>query len=79
MSPRKVKTNHKGGDEKITVKAKRGCAWIATSRLSWVTIKSGLADIGDGTVIITIAPSENERDGTITVAGEEVTIEQKGR
>ena len=74
-----MKTTHKGGAEKVTVKTQAGCAWTATSGLSWVAIASGASGIGNGLVTLTIAPSEDDRAGSIIVAGREVQVEQKGR
>ncbi len=55
-----------------------GCAWTAKTTASWITITSGAAGAGDGTLTYTVAPrtSGKSRKGTITIAGKKVTITQ---
>jgi hypothetical protein len=69
-----------GGGEQVEVDADRGCAWSAASNAPWLTITSGSSGEGDGTVRFSILsnPSTSSRQGTLTVAGLTVTVEQDG-
>ena len=56
-----------------------GCAWIAISNVSWMTIAAG-SGTGNGIVNYTVAPTTAAvgRTGTLTVAGRMVTVTQSG-
>ncbi len=62
----------------ITVTTTAGCAWTATSNASWLTVLSGASGTGNGTVQIRAASNESAtpRSGTLTVAGQTVTLNQ---
>jgi hypothetical protein len=64
----------------VTVTSGSGCAWTASESLSWVTITSGASGTGSGTVnySVTANTSTTSRTGTLTVAGQPVTIAQSG-
>ena len=66
---------------KIEVDAQAGCAWTATSGASWLSIVSGAAGTAKGDVEVAIEenPMNGQRKGTVTVAGQTVTITQKNR
>ena len=68
-----------GGAQTITVTSGTGCAWTATTTASFVTITSGTSGTGNGSVALNIAqdPTSN-RTGTVTIAGQTVTISQAG-
>ncbi|MCM3879033.1 MAG: hypothetical protein ND807_02895 [Vicinamibacterales bacterium] len=55
-----------------------GCAWTASSNAGWITITSGSSGTGAGTVAYTVAANTvtSPRSGTLTVAGQTVTIDQ---
>lgn len=55
-----------------------GCAWTASSNDAWITITSGATGTGDGVVNFSIAanPAGTPRSGTLTVAGQTVTVNQ---
>ncbi len=66
-----------GGTATLTVTAGNDCAWTAASHSSWITISSGAAGSGTGSVSFTVAPNTGaERTGTLTVAGQTITITQ---
>ena len=61
----------------IGVNAGTGCAWTASSNASFITITSGTSGSGNGTVNINVAENAGDaRSGTLTVAGQTVTINQ---
>ncbi|MEA2203973.1 MAG: hypothetical protein QOE77_749 [Blastocatellia bacterium] len=53
------------------------CAWAAVSNDAFITITSGSAGVGNGTVQYTVAPNPGEaRVGTMTIAGQTFTVTQ---
>lgn len=66
------------GAYSVNVTARGDCAWTAASNVSWITISSGQSGSGNGTVSLTVEPLGNlaSRSGTLTVAGQTVTITQ---
>jgi antitoxin (DNA-binding transcriptional repressor) of toxin-antitoxin stability system len=69
-----------GGDvATVSVTTTSGCAWTATESTSWITITSGASGTGNGTVSYSVPAntSTSARTGTLTVAGQTVTITQQ--
>jgi uncharacterized delta-60 repeat protein len=69
----------KGGRGRIRVTVSDGCAWQVASNAPWLTLTS--ASNGAGTGNITFSVDSNSgayRTGTLTVAGQTVTVQQKG-
>ena len=65
-----------------TVTTGVGCAWTATADASWLHIVSGATGTGAGTVTFTADPYSgggNSRSGTLTIAGQTVTVTQDKR
>jgi hypothetical protein len=69
-----------GAGTAITVTAPAGCAWTAATTASWITIQSGSTGSGNGVVNIIVAPTLPlvPRTGTLTIAGQTVTVQQRG-
>jgi all-beta uncharacterized protein len=61
----------------VSVFSESGCAWTAASGSSWITITSGSGS-GNGKVTYAVAADPNgaPRTGTITIAGQTVTLTQ---
>jgi all-beta uncharacterized protein/BACON domain-containing protein len=57
-----------------------GCSWTAVSNDSWITVTSGASGTSTGPVGLTIAANTGatERTGTVTIAGQTLTITQSG-
>jgi uncharacterized protein (TIGR03437 family) len=72
--------NASGGAATVEVTAGASCAWTASSNVPWISISSGGSSMGNGTVSYAVAAnsSPNPRTGTITIAGQTVTITQTG-
>ena len=72
--------NADGGSFSINVSAPAGCSWTAASNDSWVTINSGTSGSGDGVINYSVPLNTvtTQRTGTITVAGQTVTVLQVG-
>jgi hypothetical protein len=65
----------------ITVDTGWDCTWTATSTLPWITIGSILPKRGPSSIYIAVAAlpqGTTSRSGTITVAGQPVTVSQGG-
>jgi all-beta uncharacterized protein/BACON domain-containing protein len=69
-----------GGAASVAVTTTSGCAWTATESLGWITITSGGSGTGNGTVSYTASANtlSSSRTGTLTAAGQAVTITQSG-
>lgn len=66
-----------GGSGQISVNSGSSCPWTAASNASWITISSGAAGTGSGTVSYSVAANNTpQRTGTITVAGQTFTVQQ---
>ena len=65
-------------NQAVTVTGPIGCAWTATSNApSWLTITTAPNDSGNGTVRFNVAANPGTaRNGTLTVAGQTVTVSQ---
>jgi len=76
VAPLSLNVDPAGGTRTINVTAGNGCAWSASSNQPWISIGSPNGS-GSGTVAITIAADSGpSRSGTVTVAGQTVTINQ---
>jgi len=68
-----------GATGPVTVTTGAGCAWSATSNVSWLSITTGTSGSGNGTVSINAAVNTGgARNGTLTVANQTVTVNQAG-
>jgi WD40 repeat protein len=77
VSPMNATWSSFGGIGGIGVQTDSGCGWTAASNNSWITITKISRDSGDGGVTYSVAPNSGPaRTGTLTVAGQTVTIEQ---
>ena len=77
VSPAQESIPAAGGAARVTVTAGEGCAWTAASDAPWLSIQSGASGTGNGTVNYSAAPTTGPgRTGTITVAGQRVTVTQ---
>ncbi|MBL8203526.1 MAG: hypothetical protein JNM09_04795 [Blastocatellia bacterium] len=70
--------SNSGGVSSIDITVGTGCTWTATSNDAWITINAGSASgSGNGTVNFTVAANTGgTRIGTLTIAGQTVTITQ---
>ncbi len=67
-----------GGTVSVAVATQSGCGWTAASGTAWVTIASGTAGTGPGTVVVAVEanPGGTPRSATLTVAGLTVSVSQ---
>ena len=78
VSPQQQTFTAAGGNGTITVVTPPACSWTATTSTGWITIASGAAGNGNGTVSYTVADhsATTARTGSLTVAGVQVTVSQ---
>ena len=78
VSPASQTIINDGGNSTVNVSTSSGCAWSAVSNSSFITISSGASGSGNGTVSFSVAgnPTSTPRIGTLTVAGQTVTVTQ---
>jgi hypothetical protein len=68
-----------GASRNVNVSAPGACPWTATSNVNWITVTSGASDSGNGTVTLSIGANlAGTRSGTVTIAGQTVTVNQLG-
>ena len=70
-----------GGIGSVGVTTENGCAWTVAGDQSWITVSSDDIGTGNGTVNFLISPNPGtrQRTGTITIAGQILTLKQLGR
>jgi hypothetical protein len=54
------------------------CAWTATTTTPWIVITGGASMTGLGSASYSVGPTNTSRVGTLTVAGQVITITQNG-
>ena len=67
-----------GGSNSVTVTTASHCTWSAASDRGWMTISSGASGTGNGavTVNVTANPTDAVRTGTLTIAGQSVSVRE---
>jgi hypothetical protein len=80
LSPTTAIVTASGGEYSAGVTAGTGCGWNAAGNDEWISIKTGTGGTGNGTVSYTVTanPGQAKRTGTITIAGQTLTVEQAG-
>jgi hypothetical protein len=81
VSPTSVAAAATGGAQSATVTAAAGCSWTAVSNAAWISVTAGSTGSGNGTVSYSVDAnsSTTSRAGTLTVAGQMVTVTQAGQ
>jgi hypothetical protein len=66
-----------GGTASVTVATQAGCNWTALPSNSWITITSGAAGTGNGSVGYSVAANTGpQRSGSINIGGQTLSITQ---
>lgn len=66
-----------GGIQNLQVPAAAGCAWTASSSVSWLQITAGASGTGPGSVTYSVlANTGPQRTGTMSIAGQLLTVIQ---
>jgi hypothetical protein len=68
-----------GGTGKVTITADPSCGWIGESNAPWLTLSSSVGNGGDTTTFTaSVNSNPTARAATLTIAGQNVTINQNG-
>jgi uncharacterized protein (TIGR03437 family) len=81
LSPTSANVGANGGTGSVSVTTTpAGVNWTSASNVVWIEITSGISGLGNGAVSYLVAanPSSNQRTGTLTIAGQIVTVTQAG-
>ncbi|MCW5963601.1 MAG: hypothetical protein KIT83_06155 [Bryobacterales bacterium] len=80
VTPTSISMPSNGGGSNVSIVADGACSWSASSQAGWVGISSATGT-GNGTLALTVAANSttSSRTGTLTVAGQAVTITQAGQ
>lgn len=64
----------------VSVTAAAGCTWTAKANVTWIRVTAGASGTGPGSVTYSVAKNtaKNARTGTLTIAGQTVTVTQAG-
>jgi hypothetical protein len=77
VAPPSVTVDPSGGTRTLTVTTTGGCPWTAAAHDSWITVTAGATGTGPGSVAFAIASTTGpSRSGTLTVAGQSITVVQ---
>ncbi len=78
IDPTSQTFTYEGGTGTVTVSTPSGCTWTAQSNNDWITITAGARGTGPGQVTYTVAShsSSSQRRGTLTIAGQTLTVLQ---
>jgi hypothetical protein len=78
VAPTSVSVVATGMNGSIAVTTGGSCAWTARSAVPWIVITGGASMAGLGSASYSVAATTVARVGTLTVAGQTVTITQSG-
>jgi len=78
-SPSSLAISYLGGPAQVNVSAGVGCSWIAASSAPWLTITSGSAGNGNGTIFVAAGSNPGSAQlGYISFANQNVGVMQGG-
>ena len=78
VSPMELRVNDQRRVEKIQVDTAGACSWTAVSNVDWVIVTSSPVGIGSGEVSVLITENTGKnRNGTLTIAGQTVQVQQR--
>jgi hypothetical protein len=79
LTPANFSIPLQGGTGSVTVSAPAACAWTAASGRDWVSLASGPAGSGNGTIAFSVGPnSGSPRSAVLAVGDSAVVIAQAG-
>ncbi len=77
ITPASMSYEVSGGSATIVVTTTTGCAWTASSQATWIGASG--SGSGSGSIVVSVASnSGGARSGRATVAGQTVSVSQKG-
>jgi subtilisin family serine protease len=79
VTPSQTVFGPQGGSGSVQVSVAGGCEWRARSNDFWIVITSGSGSSGSGVVTFNVGGNGGPmKSGTMTIAGQTVTIQQEG-
>jgi hypothetical protein len=80
INPTSITMSEKKATSTVTVSAGAGCTWTAKSHAKWIDVKSGASGNGGGSVTFEVGKNDDDDDrtGTLTIAGHTFTVRQQG-
>jgi len=78
VSPTSISVVSTGMNGSVAVITGGLCAWTATSSVPWIVITGGASMTGLGSASYSVGATTVARAGTLTVAGQTVTVTQSG-
>ncbi len=73
-----MKIDYDRPSSRIEVRTADHCSWVAVTNAAWISVVSNASGTGDADVTIGFAENDGpQRTGTVTVAGQIVTVIQK--
>jgi hypothetical protein len=79
LNPTSFNVGPPGGTRSVTITVGDGCTWSVTTNVNWITVTNGVSGSGSGSTEFVIGQNAvGPRTGTVTVAGQTVTINQNG-
>ena len=80
VTPAEGNYGSKGGSGTLTIQTDTSCSWTVQSPVSWINTFSTTSASGNGTVSYKVDPnaSSQSRTNTLTVAGQQITINEAG-
>lgn len=80
LQPTSVSTPAAGGTGTVAVTANTGCAWTASTLVSWITITTPTSGSGNGSVGFSVAANTatTARSGSLNIGGTTFTVNQAG-
>ena len=81
ISPQSTSVGWRGGSASDTVTSQSGCSWKALSNVAWISVTSGASGAGRGTVRYKVSANNAyvSRTGTLTIAGQTLTVTQQAK
>lgn len=77
VEPLSLIASSQGAAADLTITTHEGCVWSAVSQVPWIAVSSGASGAGSGVVTLSIGTNATPpRKGTVSVAGQTVSIEQ---
>ena len=75
---KRMKIDYDRRSSRIEVRTADHCSWVAVSNAAWIFVVSNASGTGDADVTIGFAENDGpQRTGTVTLAGQIVTVVQK--
>jgi trimeric autotransporter adhesin len=77
VEPLSLVASSQGSEAVLTIATHEGCVWSAVSQVPWIAVVAGATGAGSGVVTLAIESNATPpRQGTVSVAGQTVTIDQ---